>query len=210
MSGFHLTVSVPKALLFQRFTLPFLHTLGTPIALQPTRFQLNRWRPVMAARQSIGILLLLFIMLSAGQPFAAPTQRQDATRHLYDRIMEEFKHRDYEAAMAGFRLFIELHGQSALAANAQYWIGECQFRTRRYRDALQSFYDVVSNYPLSPKSAASTLKLGQTYIKLRDQEKARLMFDRVIDQYPDSAEAEVARKAIEALAPSDDTATSSP
>ncbi|MBX3307545.1 MAG: tol-pal system protein YbgF [Nitrospira sp.] len=164
----------------------------------------------MAARQGVGILLMLVIVFSAGQPFAAPAQRQDAPRHLYDRIMEEFKHRDYEAAMAGFRLFIELHGQSALAANAQYWIGECQFRTRRYRDALQSFYDVVSNYPLSPKLAASTLKLGQTYIKLRDQEKARLMFDRVIDQYPESPEAEVARKAVEALSPSEEPSTSSP
>ncbi len=164
----------------------------------------------MAARQGVGILLLLYIVFSAGQPFAAPAQRQDAPRHLYDRIMEEFKHRDYEAAMAGFRLFIELHGQSALAANAQYWIGECQFRTRRYRDALQSFYDVVSNYPLSPKLAASTLKLGQTYIKLRDQENARLMFDRVIDQYPESPEAEVARKAVEALSPSEEPSTSSP
>ncbi|MFO0698745.1 MAG: tol-pal system protein YbgF [Nitrospira sp.] len=164
----------------------------------------------MAVRQGVGIFLLLVILFSAGQLFAAPTQRQDSTRHLYDRIMEEFKHRDYEAAMAGFRLFIELHGQSALAANAQYWIGECQFRTRRYRDALQSFYDVVSNYPLSPKLPASTLKLGQTYIKLGDQEKARLMFERVIDQYPDSAEAEVAHKAIEAMTPSDDTATPSP
>lgn len=164
----------------------------------------------MAAREDIGILLLLFIILSAGEPFAAPTQRQDTTRHLYDRIMEEFKHRDYEAAMAGFRLFIEIHGQSALAANAQYWIGECQFRTRRYQDALQSFYNVVSNYPLSPKLAASTLKLGQTYIKLADHEKARLMFDRVIDQYPDSAEAELARKAIEATVTGEYTATPSP
>jgi tol-pal system protein YbgF len=164
----------------------------------------------MVARTGIGFLLLLGIVLSAGQPSAAPVQRQDTTRHLYDRIMEEFKHRDYEAAMAGFRLFIELHGQSALAANAQYWIGECQFRTRRYRDALQSFYDVVSNYPLSPKLAASTLKLGQTYIKLGDQEKARLMFDRVIDQYPDSPEAEVARKTIEPLPSSEDPSTSSP
>ncbi len=164
----------------------------------------------MAARQGTGILLLLFIIFLTGPSYAAPTQRQDSTRHLYDRIMEEFKHRDYEAAMAGFRLFLELHGQSALAANAQYWIGECQFRTRRYRDALQSFYDVVSNYPLSPKLAASTLKLGQTYSKLGDPENARLMFDRVIDQYPDSAEAEVARKAIEATTVSEDTATPSP
>lgn len=159
----------------------------------------------MVVKFGAGILMLLSILLSANQSLAVPTQRQDSVRHLYDRVMEEFKHRDYEAAMAGFRLFIELHGQSALAANAQYWIGECQYRMGRYRDALKSFYDVVSNYPLSPKLPASTLKLGQTYTKLGDPEKARLMFDRVVDQYPDSAEAEVARKVIEATSGSDET-----
>ena len=163
----------------------------------------------MIMKVGAGILMLLSIVWSTHQSFAAPTQRPDTTRHLYDRIMEEFKHRDYEAAMAGFRLFIELHGQSSLAANAQYWIGECQYRMGRYRDALKSFYDVVSNYPLSPKLPASTLKLGQTYTKLGDSEKARLMFDRVVDQYPDSAEAEIARKTIEATTSSEEVPTPS-
>lgn len=160
-------------------------------------------------RQSITIVILLLILTSASLSFAVSTQRQDSTRRLYDRVMDEFKHRDYAAAMAGFQLFLELHGQSALAANAQYWIGECQYRMRRYRDALKSFHDVASNYPLSPKLAAATLKLGQTYGKLGDLEKARLMFDRVVEQYPDSAEAEVARKTLEATASTDETSTSS-
>ena len=159
-------------------------------------------------RNRIRILILLSIFLPVGQSLATPTQRQDTTRRLYDRVMDEFKHRDYEAAMAGFRLFIELHSQSALAPNAQYWIGECQYRMRRYRDALKSFYEVVSNYPLSPKSAASTLKLGQTYTKLGDHETARLMFDRVVDQYPDSPEAEVARKVLETTASTENQAHS--
>jgi tol-pal system protein YbgF len=155
------------------------------------------------------IFLLLLVLTSTSLSVAAPTQRQDTTRRLYDRVMDEFKHRDYAAAMAGFQLFIELHSQSALAANAQYWIGECQYRMGQYRKALKSFYDVVSNYPLSPKVAASTLKLGQTYTKLRDPEKARLMFDRVVEQYPDSSEAEVARKSLEATASADEANTES-
>jgi tol-pal system protein YbgF len=129
--------------------------------------------------------------------WAAPAQVQDTSRHLYDRVMEEFKHRDYEAALAGFRLFLELHGQTSLAANAQYWLGECQYRMGRYKDALKAFHNVVSYYPLSPKLAASTLKIGQTYTKLKDHEKARMMFERVIDEYPESPEAEVARKVLE-------------
>jgi tol-pal system protein YbgF len=144
------------------------------------------------------VFILVVAILFFGTPsWAAPPQMQDASRRLYDRVMEEFKHRDYEAALAGFMLFIELHGQTALAANAQYWVGECQYRLGRYKEALTSFYNVVSYYPLSPKLAASTLKIGQTYKKLGDHEKARMMFDRVVDQYPDSSEAEVARKAID-------------
>jgi TolA-binding protein len=56
----------------------------------------------------------------------------------------------------------------------------------------------VSYYPFSQKIAASTLKIGQTYTRLKDHENARVMYERVVDQYPESAEAEVARKAIDA------------
>jgi tol-pal system protein YbgF len=146
----------------------------------------------------LGSITLVITMTGNLSPIlAAPAQVQDTSRHLYDRVMEEFKHRDYEAALAGFRLFLELHGQTSLAANAQYWVGECQFRMGRYSEALKAFYHVVSYYPLSPKLAASTLKIGQTYSRLKDHEKARMMYERVVDQYPDSPEAELARKAIE-------------
>src|SRR5262245_55973045 len=143
------------------------------------------------------VLLLITVNATSSTTWAAPAQVQDTSRHLYDRVMQEFKRRDYEAALAGFRLFIELHGQTSLAANAQYWVGECQYRMGRYREALKAFSQVVSYYPLSPKLAASTLKLGQTYTKLRDYEKARMMYERVVDQYPDTAEADIAKKAIE-------------
>jgi tol-pal system protein YbgF len=135
-----------------------------------------------------GLLAMLF---SLNLAVAAPSNKQDATRHLYDRVMEEYKHRDYEAALAGFRFFLELHGQSSLAPNAQYWMGECQYRLGRYKEALKTFYHVVSYYPLSPRIAASTLKIGQTYTRLKDHE-------RVLDEYPDSPEAELARKALDA------------
>lgn len=148
-------------------------------------------------RYGIGIALVLATLLSTSMSVAAPKQQHDTSRRMYDRVLTEFKHRDYEAALAGFRLFMELHNHSALAANAQYWIGECQYRMGHYRDALNSFYDVVMNFPQSPKMAASTLKLGQTYAKLGDHDNARIMFDRVVDQYPASSEADLARRAID-------------
>jgi tol-pal system protein YbgF len=151
---------------------------------------------------------MIAVLLSLNLAVAAPSNVQDSSRHLYDRVMEEFKHRDYEAALAGFRFFLELHGQSSLAANAHYWVGECQYRLGRYKEALKSFYHVVSYYPLSPKLSASTLKIGQTYTRLRDHEKARMMYERLIDQYPESAEAELARKALDTAPYRDEEPTS--
>lgn len=155
--------------------------------------------------RTIGMLVVTTLLLATTPSLATPHQLQDTSRRLYDRVMEEFKHRDYEAALAGFRFFMEVHGHSALAANAQYWMGECQYRMGRYKDALTSFYNVVSYYPLSQKLAASTLKIGQTYAKLGDQDKARMMYERVVDQYPDTSEAELARKAIDAAAATSDS-----
>jgi tol-pal system protein YbgF len=153
----------------------------------------------MTMKNLLGVLPgMLTVLFSFNLAIAAPSNLQDPSRHLYDRVMEEYKHKDYEAALAGFRFFLELHGQSSLAANAQYWVGECQYRLGRYKEALKSFYRVVSYYPFSPKLAASTLKIGQTHTRLKDHEKARMMYEQVLDEYPGSAEAESAQKALDA------------
>ena len=145
---------------------------------------------------------VLVVSILSTTPSLAATQTHGTSINLYGRVMEEYKQGDYEAALAGFRLFLELHRQSPLAGNAQYWIGECQYRLGRYHDALHSFYNVGAYNAASPKLAASAFKIGQTYSKLGEYEKARLTFDRVIDQYPQGVEAVLARKAIASMNPS--------
>ena len=161
-------------------------------------------------RGSLALLVLLGNLATVPGLFAAPPQPPDVSRRLYDRVMEEFRHKDYDAALAGFRFFLELHGQSALSANAQYWMGECQYRTGHYKDALGSFFNVISYYPLSQKIAAWTFKIGQIYARQGDREKALMMYARVTDQYPDSAEADLARKALEAAAAKNESVAAEP
>ena len=152
----------------------------------------------MIVRLARRFLILSMLWFPATSLAASPTV-PNASQQLYDRVMEEYKHGDYEAALAGFRLFIALHRQSPLAANAQYWIGDCQYHLGRYNEALDSFYNVRVYNPVSPKLAASAFKIGQTYSMLGDYHRARLMFDRVLDQYPNGPEAELARKAMNVM-----------
>ena len=121
----------------------------------------------------------------------------DAARRLYDHVMEEFHRQDYEAAEAGFRFFLTLHPGSPLSANAKYWLGECQFRLGRYKDAITSFDDALSEYPLHPKLAASVLmKKGLSFAKLGEITRSRHLFELVVVQFPDTKEAAFARNSL--------------
>jgi tol-pal system protein YbgF len=140
---------------------------------------------------------MLLALVMSGPVLAAESPSDDAARRLYDRVMQEFQRKDFEAALAGFRFFLELHQKAPLAASAQYWAGECELRLGRPREALQSFNAVLMSYPINPKKAAATLKAGLAYAKLGQRTESRLMLERVIIQFPRSPEAELARKAIQ-------------
>jgi len=140
--------------------------------------------------------LWVFLAFLAVSPALAATTPSDAPKRFYDRVMEEFQHKDYEAALAGFRLFLELHGQSPLASSALYWIGECEYRLGRYQNAVLSFEQVLTRYPHSQKVASATLKKAMAYDKLRMKNEARILFERVVVQFPQSPEAEAAKKAL--------------
>jgi tol-pal system protein YbgF len=141
----------------------------------------------------LAVFLAFMLLTTAVQ--AAPT-KVDTAKRLYDRVMQEFQRKDYEAALVGFRFFLELHGRSPLASSAQYWIGECEFRLGRYREAMESFEKMLSRYPSSPKVAAATLKKALTYEKLGHAAQARILLQRVLVDFPNTQEAEVAKKTL--------------
>lgn len=148
------------------------------------------------------LIAAVAVMTSVDMPaYAASPYTQDAARHLYDRVMEEYRHRDYQAALAGFQFFLELHGKSGLAPSARYWVGECQYRLGRYEQAMTTFSDLVSYYPFNPKMAATTLKIGMTHAKMGQTDEARITFQRVVAEWPDSMEADVARKELSKYGP---------
>ena len=107
------------------------------------------------------------------------------------------RHQNYEAAETGFRFFLTLHPGSPLTANAKYWLGECQFRVGRYKDAITSFDDALSEYPLHPKLTASVLmKKGLSFAKLGEIARSRHLLELVVVQFPDTKEAALARKSL--------------
>jgi len=121
----------------------------------------------------------------------------DPGRQLYDRVMAEVARQHYDAAAAGFRLFLELHPRSPLAPHADYWLGECEYRLGQYQDAIQAFDHALSRVPLDPQLApAAFLRKGTSYAKLGDESRSRNLLELLVVQYPTTQEAVLARQTL--------------
>jgi tol-pal system protein YbgF len=88
---------------------------------------------------------------------------------------------------------------SALADNAQYWLGESYYVTRRYDDALKAFRTVVDKYPESRKLPDAWLKIGYTQYEMKAWKPAREALTRVQREFPDSTAAPEAAKRLERM-----------
>ena len=58
-----------------------------------------------SARSVLALLVLIGNLTTVPELLAASPPPPESSRRLYDRVMEEFRHKDYPAALAGFRFF---------------------------------------------------------------------------------------------------------
>ena len=117
----------------------------------------------------------------------------DEYQSRYEDARDAFESRNYQQAIQLFESLLAASANHPLADNAQYWIGESQFMLRQYDAAILSF-EKVFTFPKSNKNADAQYKLGLCYVMKGDKTKAREEFQRVIDNYPNSRYAELARK----------------
>ncbi len=111
----------------------------------------------------------------------------------YNEAFILYEKKEYPQAIARFEEFILRFPTSALADNAQYWIGECNLDMNRPADALDAFQKLMIRYPSGNKMPDAYLKSGITYVRLHDLPKAAAAFKKVVESYPESEAALVAK-----------------
>jgi tol-pal system protein YbgF len=112
----------------------------------------------------------------------------------YDKALSLYHKGEYARAGESFDSFLRSSPGSALTPNALYWQGECLYSLGRYDDAIMLFKDVAARYPRHDKAAASLLKAGYSYERLKDMENAHFYWQILIDDFPASSPAALARK----------------
>ncbi|MDR2124491.1 MAG: tol-pal system protein YbgF [Desulfovibrio sp.] len=124
----------------------------------------------------------------------AGQSRDAAGRAAYDASLSLYNKHRYAQAAEAFSAFLRAAPQSPLAPNAGYWLGECRYSTGNYGDAVIAFKDVAAKYPGHPKAAAALLKAAYAYERMGDADNARFYRQLLLDDYPSSGPAALARK----------------
>ena len=105
----------------------------------------------------------------------------------------------YEDAAVAFTRFIADYPTGSYADNAQYWLGETYYITRRFDAAIQEFERLISLHPDSQKLTHALLKVGYAHDELGREAEAERVLGDLIARFPQSAAAGLARKRLVAI-----------
>lgn len=111
----------------------------------------------------------------------------------YDEALALYYRQDYDKARDAFTSFIGENPGHKLLANALYWQGESAYSQGDYVSSILSFKTVTSQYAKHAKAADALLKTGMAYERLKDRDNARFYWQILLDDFPKSAAARVAR-----------------
>ena len=87
----------------------------------------------------------------------------------------------------------------SLAGNAQFWIAEAYYAEEDYAGAIVEYDALLKNYPKSEKAPGALLKQGYSFIEMGDKKAARGILEQLIEKYPKSKEAALAKKKLEEM-----------
>lgn len=117
----------------------------------------------------------------------------------YQAAFDLLKDGKYPEAISAFKNFLTTFPNSPLADNAQYWLGEAHYVTRRYADALRDFRTVVEKYPDSRKIPDALLKIGYCNYELKNWGESRSALSQVVQRFGDTTAARLASQRLAKL-----------
>lgn len=104
----------------------------------------------------------------------------------YNYAYTLLRRNDFATAEAAFRAFLKQHGESDLAGNAQYWLGETFYVRGQFADAARAFLTGYRNFPDGGKGPDSLLKLGLSLAALDQPEQACAALAEMDRRFPEA------------------------
>jgi tol-pal system protein YbgF len=132
-------------------------------------------------------------------PEPTPRQSSGTGQKMYDQALDLFKAKKYKEAQELFSEFIKKNPNDDLAVNARFWVGDCLFNQNEFALAILEYQNVIADFPNHIKAPAALFKQGMAFEKLQDADTAKIVYKKIIAEYPKSDQVEASKKRLEEL-----------
>ena len=130
-----------------------------------------------------------------GREFSAdPKEKAD-----FDAALGIFRAGQFAQAQTSFADFVKRYPQSGYNASALFWLGNAQYATRNYNEAIANFRSMLSLAPDHAKAPEAVLSIANCQIELKDTRAARRTLEDLTKAYPQSEAAQAGRERLSRL-----------
>ena len=120
-------------------------------------------------------------------------------KRLYDEAMELLRKSDFAATASALTAFRKRYPISGYTDSVLFWLGNAQYGTRQYKEAITSFRALVSASPDHPKAPEAMLAIANCQAELKDGKAARRTIDELLKAYPKSEAAQAGKERLATL-----------
>jgi tol-pal system protein YbgF len=129
---------------------------------------------------------------------AVPPSIPDA-QTLYKSGLSYFNGGQYQLAVQSFQEYLQYYGDTDLASNAQFYIGECYYSQGQFSQAVDEYNKCLERYPKGNKLPAAQLKKGYALLAIEQTQPGVRELRSLIQRFPSSPEADLARQRLRKL-----------
>jgi tol-pal system protein YbgF len=118
---------------------------------------------------------------------------------LYSNGLRDIRSGKYDLARSEFQDYLKYYGETDLASNAQFYLGEIAYSQKNYDQAISEYEKVLNNYPKSFKLAPARLKKGMALVEIGQKSSGVRELREVVKRYPGTEEDRLARAKLKEL-----------
>ncbi|HET9838020.1 MAG TPA: tetratricopeptide repeat protein [Candidatus Angelobacter sp.] len=134
-----------------------------------------------------------------GGPAASNAPQAPPADQLYNDALRDYNAGKNDLASQEFTQYLQVYGNTDMAGNAQFYLGEIAYRQSNFNGAVQAYNKVLDQYPGGNKSAAAQLKKGYALLELGQRDAGIQELRSLVNRYPKSPEALQARDRLQKL-----------
>jgi tol-pal system protein YbgF len=142
------------------------------------------------------------MMQAPPAPPAAPASGPPpgvSAKSLYDDALRDKMGGNFDLALQQFTNYLAWFGDTEMAPNAQYYIGEIHYNQKRFEEAAAAFDKVLEAYPNNSKTNDARLMKARALLELGNRAEAEQELRALIKAAPNSDAARRARAELQRL-----------